>query len=134
MTISLLPTKKLTKNFLSYSVILLEAVKRLSFTLKSSETFNYYTGANRLSKSIFTSMLLSVIEPIGGEIIINGHQFNFGDYSYRSQRLRMIFQDPSTSLTPRQSICQFFEIPLILNTSLSVHEREESIEQTLQRA
>ncbi|MDR5610978.1 ATP-binding cassette domain-containing protein, partial [Arsenophonus sp.] len=47
--------------------------------------------------------------------------------------IRMIFQDPSTSLTPRQRIGQILEIPLILNTSLSVHEREERIEQTLRQ-
>ncbi|RXK32774.1 peptide ABC transporter ATP-binding protein [Arsenophonus endosymbiont of Bemisia tabaci Asia II 3] len=136
MTTPLLAIKHLTKTFRYrtglFQTQLLEAVKPLSFTLRAGETLAII-GANGSGKSTLARMLSGVIEPSGGEIFINGHQLNFGDYSYRSQRIRMIFQDPSTSLTPRQRIGQILEIPLILNTSLSVHEREERIEQTLRQ-
>ena len=61
-------------------------------------------------------MLAGMVEPSGGEILIDDHPLEFGDYSFRSQRIRMIFQDPSTSLNPRQRISQIPDFPLRLNT------------------
>ncbi|MGP1928692.1 MAG: putrescine export ABC transporter ATP-binding protein SapF [Arsenophonus sp. NC-WZS1-MAG3] len=134
MTTPLLVIKNLTKIFYHRTGLFqtqpLEAVKPLNFTLKAAETLAII-GANGSGKSTLARMLSGVIEASSGEIFINGHQLNFGDYSYRSQLIRMIFQDPNTSLTPKQRIGQILEIPLILNTSLSVHEREDRIEQTL---
>ena len=46
----------------------------------------------------------------------------------------MIFQDPSTSLNPRQRIGQLLDAPLRLNTSLEPAEREQRINQTLRRS
>ena len=43
-------------------------------------------------------MLAGMIEPTSGELLIDDHPLKYGDYSFRSQRIRMIFQDPSTSL------------------------------------
>ncbi|VFT74433.1 peptide transport system ATP-binding protein sapF [Klebsiella aerogenes] len=45
-------------------------------------------------------MLAGMVEPTSGELLIDDHPLIFGDYSYRSQKIRMIFQDPSTSLKP----------------------------------
>jgi cationic peptide transport system ATP-binding protein len=45
-------------------------------------------------------MLAGMVEPTAGEVLIDDHPLTFGDYSFRSQRIRMIFQDPSTSLNP----------------------------------
>ncbi len=64
-------------------------------------------------------MLAGMVEPSGGEILIDDHPLEFGDYSFRSQRIRMIFQDPSTSLNPRQRISQILDFPLRLNTDWS---------------
>ncbi len=61
-------------------------------------------------------MLAGMIEPTSGELLIDDHPLHFGDYSFRSQRIRMIFQDPSTSLNPRQRISQILDFPLRLNT------------------
>lgn len=62
-------------------------------------------------------MLAGMIEPTSGELLIDDHPLHFGDYSFRSQRIRMIFQDPSTSLNPRQRISQILDFPLRLNTN-----------------
>ncbi|VFS54982.1 Glutathione import ATP-binding protein GsiA [Kluyvera cryocrescens] len=48
-------------------------------------------------------------------MLIDDHPLEYGDYSFRSQRIRMIFQDPSTSLNPRQRISQILDFPLRLN-------------------
>jgi cationic peptide transport system ATP-binding protein len=56
-------------------------------------------------------------------VLIDDHPLTFGDYSFRSQRIRMIFQDPSTSLNPRQRISQILDFPLRLNTDLEPEAR-----------
>jgi ABC-type antimicrobial peptide transport system ATPase subunit len=72
-------------------------------------------------------MLAGMVEPTAGEVLIDDHPLEFGDYSFRSQRIRMIFQDPSTSLNPRQRISQILDFPLRLNTELEPEERRKRI-------
>lgn len=74
-----------------------------------------------------------MIEPTAGDIVIDDKQLEYGDFRYRSQRIRMIFQDPSTSLNPRQRIGQILDVPLRLNTELDAPEREQRINETLRQ-
>ncbi len=64
-------------------------------------------------------MLAGMVEPTDGEVLIDDHPLKFGDYSFRSQRIRMIFQDPSTS---QSAPANFADpgFPLRLNTDLSL--------------
>ena len=118
----LLEVKNLSKTFRYRTGLFhrqqLKAVKPVSFTLEPKQTLAII-GANGSGKSTLARMLSGVTEPTGGDIFINGHQLSFGDYSYRSQRIRMIFQDPTNSLNPRQRIGQTLDLPLRLNTELS---------------
>ena len=107
----------------------LEAVKPVSFTLQPGQTLAI-TGANGSGKSTLARMLSGMIEPSGGEILIDKHKLTFGDYSYRSQRIRMIFQDSATSLNPRQRTGQILELPLMLNTDLDAAGRRLRINAT----
>ncbi|MBO9191717.1 MAG: peptide ABC transporter ATP-binding protein SapF, partial [Escherichia coli] len=75
--------------------------------------------------------LAGMIEPTSGELLIDDHPLHFGDYSFRSQRIRMIFQDPSTSLNPRQRISQILDFPLRLNTNLEPEQRRKQIIETM---
>ncbi|MFP1454609.1 ATP-binding cassette domain-containing protein [Escherichia coli] len=68
-----------------------EAVKPLSFTLREGQTLAII-GENGSGKSTLAKMLAGMIEPTSGELLIDDHPLHFGDYSFRSQRIRMIFQ------------------------------------------
>ena len=109
---------------------MVEAVKPLSFTLRERQTLAII-GENGSGKSTLAKMLAGMIEPTSGELLIDDHPLTFGDYSFRSQRIRMIFQDPSTSLNPRQRISQILDFPLRLNTDLEPEAREKQIIETL---
>ncbi|MBC8943846.1 MULTISPECIES: putrescine export ABC transporter ATP-binding protein SapF [Xenorhabdus] len=136
MVETLLEVKNLTKTFRYRTGFFrrhyLDAVKPVSFTLQPRKTLAII-GENGSGKSTLARMLSGVIEPTSGEILIKNHKLIYGDYSYRSQLIRMIFQDPSTSLNPRQRIGQILDMPLILNTKLSPSEREKRINQTLRQ-
>jgi len=109
-----------------------EAVKEVSFTLRERQTLAII-GENGSGKSTLAKMLSGMVEPSTGDIVIDDHPLQYGDYGYRSQRIRMIFQDPSTSLNPRQRISQILDFPLRLNTSLPPEEREKRIVATLRQ-
>ncbi|MBU9810317.1 peptide ABC transporter ATP-binding protein SapF [Rahnella sp. C60] len=108
----------------------LEAVKPVSFTLREKQTLAII-GENGSGKSTLAKMLSGMVEPSGGEILIDEHPLAFGDYRFRSQQIRMIFQDPSTSLNPRQRIGQLLEAPLRLNSEMDAQQREQRINETL---
>jgi cationic peptide transport system ATP-binding protein len=136
MTETLLEVRNLSKTFRYRTGFFqkqdLEAVKPVSFTLREKQTLAII-GENGSGKSTLAKMLSGMIEPSGGEIIINDNPLRFGDYRYRSPQIRMIFQDSNTSLNPRQRIGQQLEIPLRLNSQLDAIEREHRIDLTLRQ-
>lgn len=108
------------------------AVQNVSFTLREGQTLAII-GENGSGKSTLAKMLADSVEPSAGEILIDDHPLHFGDYRYRSQRIRMIFQDASNALNPRQRIGQLLDVPLRLNTTLTGGERERAIDTTLRQ-
>ncbi|NIF21965.1 putrescine export ABC transporter ATP-binding protein SapF [Candidatus Pantoea multigeneris] len=109
-----------------------EAVRNVSFTLREKQTLAII-GENGSGKSTLAKMLSGVVDPTEGEILIGNHPLEFGDYGYRSQVIRMIFQDPSTSMNPRQRVSQMLDLPLRLNTDLDDEAREKRIIATLRQ-
>lgn len=95
-----------------------EAVKPISFTLHEGQTLAII-GENGSGKSTLAKMLAGMLAPSSGEILINEQPLIFGDYHYRSKQVRMIFQDPVTSLNPRQRIGQILDVPLRLHAELN---------------
>ncbi|MEN5015386.1 putrescine export ABC transporter ATP-binding protein SapF [Erwinia sp. Eh17-17] len=136
MVDTLLEVRNLTKTYRYRTGLFrrqhVEAVKEVSFTLHERQTLAII-GENGSGKSTLARMLSGMVAPSSGEIVIDDHPLEYGDYGYRSQRIRMIFQDPSTSLNPRQRISQILDFPLRLNTELDSAEREKRIIATLRQ-
>ena len=134
MVETLLEVRNLSKTFRYRTGLFhrqhVEAVKPLSFTLREKQTLAII-GENGSGKSTLAKMLTGMIEPTTGEMLIDDHPLKYGDYAFRSQRIRMIFQDPSTSLNPRQRISQILDFPLRLNTDLDAEARRKHIIETL---
>ncbi|MGL4861199.1 MAG: putrescine export ABC transporter ATP-binding protein SapF [Enterobacteriaceae bacterium] len=132
----LLEVRDLSKTFRFHTGLFrrhqLQAVHPVSFTLQAGETLAII-GENGSGKSTLAKMIAGMVEPSGGEILIQGHPLHYGDYRYRCQRVRMIFQDPSTSLNPRKRVGQLLELSLKLNTDLDLHAREQHINRTLRQ-
>ncbi|MEC5320567.1 putrescine export ABC transporter ATP-binding protein SapF [Brenneria populi subsp. brevivirga] len=136
MVETLLEARNLSKTFRYRTGLFrrqhVEAVKSVSFTLRERQTLAI-VGENGSGKSTLAKMLAGTIAPTEGELLIDDHPLHYGDYGYRSRRIRMIFQDAGNALNPRQRIGQLLDVPLRLNTDLSAQEREKAINLTLQQ-
>ncbi len=132
----LLEVRNLQKTFISrsglFSTKKQEAVKPVSFTLEAGKTLGFI-GQNGSGKSTLAKMLAGVIEPTSGEIRVMGEKLEHRDYSTRCKLIRMIFQDPNTSLNPRLQIGAILEGPLKQNTSMTSEERKRRVKNTLVR-
>ncbi|RXJ73660.1 peptide ABC transporter ATP-binding protein [Veronia nyctiphanis] len=108
----------------------IEAVQPVSFSLEAGETLALI-GENGSGKSTLAKMLAGVVEPTAGVIRVNGERLKPHDFSNRCKLIRMIFQDPNTSLNPRLQVGQILNSPLERNTNMTGSERERRIKSTL---
>ncbi|AYO14801.1 ABC transporter ATP-binding protein [Vibrio owensii] len=133
---ALLEIDNLSKQFVTRSGLfkrtVKEAVKPVSFTLEPGQTIGFI-GQNGSGKSTLARMLAGVVEPSSGEIRVNGERLEHKDYSTRCKLIRMIFQDPNTSLNPRIQIGRILEGPLKRNTNMPPDARMKRVKDTLLR-
>lgn len=106
------------------------AVNNISFKLNRSETLAII-GETGSGKSTLARLLAGVIKPTSGTIYIDGCELNDTNTDLRCRSIRMIFQDPETSLNPRTSVGQILDAPLQLNTDMSASKRFAKISDTL---
>lgn len=133
---SLLEVRHLAKDFVTRSGLwrkqIQHAVQPVSFTLEAGQTLGFI-GQNGSGKSTLARMLAGAIEPTSGEILVNGEHLTHQDYATRCKLIRMIFQDPNTSLNPRIQIGRILEGPLKRNTNMSPEARIKRVKETLLR-
>ena len=106
------------------------AVHDISFSLNRSETLAII-GETGSGKSTLARLLAGVIKPTTGNMYIDGCKLDDSNTDLRCRSIRMVFQDPETSLNPRTSVGQILDAPLQLNTDMSVAKRAEKITETL---
>ncbi|WP_111979124.1 peptide ABC transporter ATP-binding protein [Algibacillus agarilyticus] len=116
------PWKKTSKTVLS----------NISFSLDPFQTLAIVGDAGS-GKSVLAKLLAGAERPTSGEIYLNGQKLDTKNLKHRSRHIRMIFQDPATSLNPSVPIGQVLEEPLKLNTLMSPKEREEKVKKVLGR-
>ncbi|OOS01905.1 peptide ABC transporter ATP-binding protein [Canicola haemoglobinophilus] len=107
-----------------------KAVENISFTLARKKTLAII-GKNGSGKSTVAKMIVGIIKQTSGDIRFKGHPLEYGDYQYRSQHIRMVFQDPNTAFNPRLNVGQILDAPLRLATTLDEDERNLKIGDTL---
>lgn len=131
---ALLEVNNISKTFVTrdhlFSKTKVTAVNSVSFSLEAGETIGFI-GPNRSGKSTLAKMLAGVIEPSHGDILVNGEKLHYKDFSTRCKLIRMIFQDPNTSLNPKIQIGQILDGPLRRNTDMTPQARGKRIRDTL---
>ncbi|MCL2812708.1 MAG: ATP-binding cassette domain-containing protein [Clostridia bacterium] len=111
----LLTVKNLKKYFQKPKGVL-HAVDDVSFTIEAGKTLGI-VGESGCGKTTIGRTLLRLIEPTSGQIIFDGQdvmKLNKKEMRHMRRHMQFIFQDPFSSLNPRQTIAQTIEEPIVL--------------------
>lgn len=130
----LLRVNNLTKNYKRSARFLSSGFRQtvgpVSFTLAKGQTLAI-VGESGSGKSSLVQMIAGLITPSAGDIYIREKRLTGLSQQEKCKSIRMIFQDPSTSLNPKATIGRILAAPLELNTHLSPEEIQKQILDTL---
>nr|WP_239480615.1 ATP-binding cassette domain-containing protein [Parashewanella hymeniacidonis] len=109
-----------------------DALKPISFDLQPGETLAI-VGEAGSGKSTLAKILVGAESRTGGDILFDGTSLARRNVKQRCRLIRMIFQDPNTSLNPRLTIGELLDEPLKFNTLLSERQRYDQVMSTLKQ-
>ena len=110
------------------------AAERVSFSIATGKTLGL-VGASGSGKSSIARAIMRLLDPDSGEILFKGEnilQMNSRQLMATRQRIQLVFQEPSASLSPRRSVEQTLLEPLEHFAIGNMDHRHEKIRQTLQ--
>jgi ABC-type oligopeptide transport system ATPase subunit len=110
------------------------AAERVSFSIATGHTLGL-VGASGSGKSSIARAIMRLLEPDSGEILFKGEnifQMDSQQLTATRQRIQLVFQEPSASLSPRRSVQQTLLEPLEHFAIGDTNYRHEKIRQTLQ--
>ncbi|MFC3899036.1 ABC transporter ATP-binding protein [Lentzea rhizosphaerae] len=105
------------------------AVDGVDLEIKRGETYGL-VGESGCGKSTLGRAMLRLNEPTAGKMVFDGHDFSTlkgEELRKMRRRIQMVFQDPLSSLDPRQSV------ESILVEGLRAHDLDEGKESTSKR-
>ncbi len=130
----------ITKGFLGRTVGHVRAVDGVSFFVREGETLGL-VGESGCGKTTTGRCILRAYDPTGGQILYRRRDGTEADLTTLSRRelkpyrreIRMIFQDPHSSLNPRMTLLQLVGEPLKVNNVARGKELEERVAGLLRR-
>jgi peptide/nickel transport system ATP-binding protein len=87
------------------------AVENVSFSLLPGETLGI-VGESGCGKSTTGRLITGLLDPTAGQIKIEGEEVSRIAPLQRARKIQMVFQDPYSSLNPRQTVMQALTEPL----------------------
>ena len=110
-----------------------KAVDGVSFDLMPGETISL-VGESGCGKTTCGRSILRLVEPNSGEVHFRGKNLpELGEAELRSTRrhMQIIFQDPFSSLNPRQTVGDIIAAPMVLHGICNQVEAEEKARELL---
>ncbi|WP_088228417.1 ABC transporter ATP-binding protein [Desulfosporosinus sp. FKB] len=110
------------------------AVDNVSLVIMNGETVGL-VGESGCGKSTFSKTLIRLYKPDSGRILFDGEDFaQLEGRKLRENRhkIQMVFQDPYSSLNPRQTVNAMLSEVLSVHKICAKSEREDKIEALLQ--
>ena len=124
--------------FLRKTVGQVRAVDDVSFELRRGETLAL-VGESGCGKTTTARCILRAVEPTSGEILFRGEDAVVDVAKLKKSQLRplrrqmkMVFQDPQSSLNPRMTVLDIVGEPLLLNGVKDRTKRVERVREMLQ--
>lgn len=87
------------------------AVEDVSFNLRRGETLGI-VGESGCGKSTTGRLITGLLPATAGQVLLEGQEINKVVAREKAQKIQMVFQDPYSSLNPRQSIGEALTEPL----------------------
>ncbi len=125
---ALLTAKELKKYFHTRAGTV-RAADGVTFSIRENETLGL-VGESGSGKSTVAYTIMGIYRATAGELSFRSQDIATGSSS-RSKKLKkdiqIVFQDPGSSLNPRQSIRQILELPLKVHRIVDKESREEHV-------
>ncbi|HUZ62588.1 MAG TPA: oligopeptide/dipeptide ABC transporter ATP-binding protein [Acetobacteraceae bacterium] len=90
-------------------------------------------GESGCGKSTLARILLGLLPPTAGSVRIDGRTLAAIDRRERAQLIQPVFQDPMSSLNPRQRIADIVALPLLAQGKARGRERAGRVAEMLER-
>ena len=111
------------------------ALEDASFEVHRGETFAI-VGESGCGKSTTGKCILRLTEPTSGEVWLDGEDFTKlkgDDLTRARQQMKLIFQDPYSSLNPRMTVADIIAEPIDIAGTYKTHEeRDARVEEIMQ--
>jgi peptide/nickel transport system ATP-binding protein len=110
-----------------------KAVDGISFELRRGETFGL-AGESGCGKSTLGKVLMRIHEPTG-TLYFNGKDVTHAsgkDLRSLRQQVQFVFQDPQSSLNPRQKVGEMLAEPMEIHNTASGEEKERKVVELLE--
>src|SRR5262245_40008681 len=125
----------LVDRFIRRRDYLVRALSAVDFGIRRGETLGLI-GESGCGKSTLARVLVRLEEPTAGQIVFDGEDITAvagGDLKRLRRRMQLIFQDPYTSLNPRQSVESIVGLPLAVHRGLSRRAARDEVVAMLER-
>lgn len=108
----------------------LKAVNNVSLRVPRGQVVGL-VGESGCGKSTLAKMLLGLTPPSSGDVLINGKAIVNANQKALARRIQPIFQDPYSSLNPRQRIAQIVGLPLRIHAIGTAGEQAVKVAEML---
>ena len=132
----LLTVENISKEFQTKNKgVTVKAVSDISLEVKAGTTLGI-VGESGCGKSTLGRLILKLLKASAGTISFDGVELEkLSEKELRSQRMKMqmVFQDPFSSLNPRQKIADIIREPLDIHKVGNMASRKKLVEETILR-
>ena len=108
------------------------AVDGVSFALSAGGVLGI-VGESGCGKSTLARMILGLLPPSAGEIRVDGRDLKTMDRRERARLIQPVFQDPFSSLNPRQRVRDIVGLPLAAQGDIPRAARRDRVVEMLER-
>lgn len=111
----------------------LHAVDDVNISINKGETMGV-VGESGCGKSTLGRTVINLLDKTDGQVLFDGRDISHpgsGEMKRLRQEMQIIFQDPYSSLNPRQTVEQIIMEPLKLHRKLSRREMESECERLI---
>ena len=108
------------------------AVDGVTFALPAGDVLGI-VGESGCGKSTLARLIMGLLPPTSGEILVDGRSLATMDRRERARLIQPVFQDPFSSLNPRQRIFDIVALPLASQGDLPKVQQADRVMEMLAR-